>query len=116
MTKHSIKPVKLVKDAEGSLTKPTLGQMIDGFECNGILFETEEAAKNHREHLPLRDKLHAAMFQIIVNANYFDEDDDAAIEELAERLSLAMLGMRERADEERDIIIEVLQKDKELYS
>lgn len=116
MTQIEIKPVKLVKAADGTLTKPTLGQMLEGFECNGVLFETFELAEAHREHLPLRDKLTAAMFEIVANTRWFDNDDDDLIEDMAERLSNAMLGMSERADEARDTIIEVLSRDKELYA
>lgn len=116
MTKPKVTPVKLVRDAEGRLCKPTVGEMIDGFECNGVLFESEDAAKRHLEHLPLRDRLQAAMFEVVVNTDWFDSDDDDVIEEMAERLALSMLGMKERIDGTRDEIISILQKDKELYS
>lgn len=113
---EAINKVKLVRAPDGSLLKPQLGEFIDGYEVGGILFDTFILAEAHQKHLPLRARLEAAMFEIVVNTGWFHNDDDENIQDMAERLATAMLGVNQHVIESRDEIIAVLLQDKELYS
>ena len=115
MTKHSVKPVRALKSPDGTLSPMALGTIVDAFEAEGSLFPTEAQALAHLAHIPLRKRLSLAMFQVLVAAKWYGEDDEDTIADAAEDLAFAMLGVDEQRNEVRDEIIAVLECDRELY-
>lgn len=112
MANPKIKPVRAVCQQDGTLAKPVIGELVEAYAVGDLLFETAEEAKAHVEHMELRDKLATTLLNILFDIDMLDEDTNF---DLAVAMADTMLGVPERRDAERNQLISILSKDRQLY-